>query len=224
MSLGARFALAAALAMAPALAQHEPAPQGQAAGGAHEVPPTTEEIRREAAAAAHGEPATPEGAKGEHHGMEGWKWANFLLLAAGLGYLVGKNAGPFFATRSRQIRKDMVEADELRREAEARSAGVEAKLARLGAEIEALRREALEQQAAEAQRMEQQIAAEIEKVEHHSAQEIESAEKSARTELKRYAAQLAIELAEQRIRAAITPQTEDALVRSFVADLGRTSS
>ena len=38
-------------------------------------------------------------------------------------------------------------------------------------------------------------------------------------ELKRYSADLAIALAEQRLRARMTPETQDALVRGFVRDL-----
>ena len=36
----------------------------------------------------------------EKHELE-LKWANFLLLAGLLGYIIGKNAGPFFAARYR---------------------------------------------------------------------------------------------------------------------------
>ena len=38
-------------------------------------------------------------------------------------------------------------------------------------------------------------------------------------ELKRYCAELAMELAEKKIRARMTPETQDALVRGFVRDL-----
>ncbi|MCL5745635.1 MAG: hypothetical protein M1541_17210, partial [Acidobacteria bacterium] len=108
-----RLLPAAVLALAPAFAQqHEPAAQPQ------------QEQHQPAAAAQPGEaqqPAQSHGEAKEHgeqkgHGEEGHgnleilKWANFLLLAGGLGYLIGKNAGPFFATRSQQIRKDMEEA------------------------------------------------------------------------------------------------------------------
>ncbi len=77
----------------------------------------------------------------EEGGLQLWKWANFLLLAGGIGYLIGKNAGPLFAARTRQIRKDIIEADEARKEAEARAAAVERRLAGLEAEIAALREE-----------------------------------------------------------------------------------
>src|ERR1051325_9824849 len=80
------------------------------------------------------------GAEGEG-GIGMWKWANFLVLAAGLGYLIGKNAGPFFDARSRQIRKDMVEAGEVRKEAEARAAEMDRRLANLQNDITSLREE-----------------------------------------------------------------------------------
>ena len=80
--------------------------------------------------------------EGEHGGMEIWKWANFAILAGGLGYLVGKNAGPFFAGRTQQIRKEMIEAGELRKQAEMRAAEVDHRLANLENEIAAMRAEA----------------------------------------------------------------------------------
>jgi len=217
----ARFLLAAAIAFAPAFAQHEapkadehaqPAGQAQsaehAAGDAH------------AAAESHGK---SEGHGGGHEGLELWKWANFLLLAGGLGYLIGKNAGPFFASRSQQITKDMAEADRLRQDAEARSADVDRRLGNLQAEIDSLRSEALNQQAAEAERIRQHTTAEIQKIQEQAEQEIASAGKAARTELKRYSAELALELAERKLRAGVTPESQDALVQGFVQDLGRTS-
>jgi hypothetical protein len=43
-------------------------------------------------------------------------------------------------------------------------------------------------------------------------------------DLKRYSADLAIDLAEQKIRARLTPDQQDALVRGFVRDLDSTAS
>src|SRR6185503_13269003 len=85
---------------------------------------------------------------GEHGGGEKkegpselWKWANFALLAGGLGYLIGKNAGPFFAARTQQIKKDMLESAAARKEAEARAAEVDRRLASIESEIASLRAE-----------------------------------------------------------------------------------
>jgi F-type H+-transporting ATPase subunit b len=156
---------------------------------------------------------------GESTSTKMWKWANFLVLAGGLGYLIGKNAPSFFAARSEQIGKDMAEARKEREAAEARAADVDRRLANLGAEIASLRAHAQEEAEAESQRLAHHRAAEIAKIQAHAEQEIVSAGKFARLELKRYAAELAIGLAEQKIRARMTPETQDALVRGFVRDL-----
>ncbi|MGA3098073.1 MAG: ATP synthase F0 subunit B [Bryobacteraceae bacterium] len=156
---------------------------------------------------------------GEADNLTGWKWANFVVLAGALGYVIGKNAGPFFAARSQQIRKDMVEAGEQRKEADERVAEVERRLADLGSEIAALRAEAQTEAQAETSRMSQQTTLEMGKIQAQAEQEIAAAAKAARTELKRYAAQLAVGQAEGKIRARMTPAIEDALVAGFVRDL-----
>lgn len=193
---------------------------GEPAKG-HDAPKTAGSEHAPAAgheAAKHG-----EAAGGEHGGSHGpgeiWKWANFALLAGGLGYLIAKNGGPFFAARSQQIRKDMVDAQEARKQAEARAADVDRRLAALDSEIAALRAESKREAQAETERLGRHTAAEIAKIQAHAEQEIASAGKAARTELKRYSAGLAIGLAEQRIRARMNPETQQALVRGFIRDL-----
>jgi len=165
------------------------------------------------------EHASEPPAEGEHGKLELWKWANFVVLAGGLGYLIGKNAGPYFAGRSQQIRKDMHEAQEARRQSEARAAEVDRRLASLESEIAALRAESKNEAQVESERLTRHTAAEMAKIQSRAEQEIASAGKAARMELKRYTAHLAVSLAEQRLQARITPETQDALVRGFVRDL-----
>ncbi len=160
-----------------------------------------------------------EGGEKEGGHLMLWKWANFLVLAGGLGYVLGKNAGPFFAARSLSIRKDIVEADDARKEAEARAAAVDRRLANLEVEIAALRTESHREAHAETQRLRTHTASEMAKIQARAEQEIATAGKAARLELKRYSASLAVELAEQKIRARMTPESEDALVRGFIRDL-----
>ena len=70
-----------------------------------------------------------------------------------------------------------------------------------------------------AARISQQTAEEIAKIQAHAGQEIAAAGKHARSDLKRYSAELAMGLAEQKVRARMTPGTQDELVDSFVRDL-----
>jgi F-type H+-transporting ATPase subunit b len=165
------------------------------------------------------ERASESPSEGEHGGMELWKWANFVVLAGALGYLVSKNAGPFFAARSRQIRKDMIEADDLRKQAEARAAEVDRRLANLDAEIAALRAESQRETQSESERLSKYAVAEIAKLQAHAQQEIVSAGKAARLDLKRYSAHLAVTLAEQKIRARMGATTQDTLIQNFVRKL-----
>ena len=149
------------------------------------------------------------------------KWANFLLLAGVLGYFIGKNAGPFFAARSAGIRKNMDDSLRQRQEAEAKAADVDRRLANLENDIAALRGQSEAEAQAETERMARQTEAEIAKIQAHAEQEIASAGKAARMALKRYAGELAIGIAEQKVRARMTPDTEDTLVQGFVRNLKR---
>ena len=152
-----------------------------------------------------------------------WAWANFIILAGGLGYLIKKHAGPWFASRSVAIRRGLAEAEEIRTKAEERAAEVDRKLASLQSEIEALRTNAHREQAAEAERIRQQSAADLERLREHAASEIVAAGKAARLELKRYSAELAIGLAEEKIRRQMTPEVQGALIEGFARDLPQPS-
>jgi F-type H+-transporting ATPase subunit b len=163
--------------------------------------------------------AMAEGQEGEGGSLQGWKWANFVLLAAGIGYLVAKNGGPFFATRSKAIAKDLAESDMIRQDAEERAAAVDRRLAALESEIAALRAESTLEAQSETERLAAHTAAEIAKVQARAEQEIGAAVKAARMDLRRYSVELAIQLAEKKVRAGMTATTEDVLVRGFIRDL-----
>jgi F-type H+-transporting ATPase subunit b len=163
--------------------------------------------------AGHGESA-------EHESL-GLKWANFAILAAALGFLIVKQAGPYFATRSSEIRKGIEDARQISADAEKRAAAMDAKLANLGAEVEAVRKSAREEAATEGDRIRQETQRELAKIQAHADHDVASALKAAKTELKSYSGQLAIHLARTKVRQRMTPTAEDALVRDFVADLGR---
>jgi F-type H+-transporting ATPase subunit b len=153
--------------------------------------------------------------------LTGWKWANFAILAAGIGYLLVKQAGPYFASRSIEIRKGIEEAQKLRAEAEQRAEAMDARLAILGVEVEAIRKASLEEASQEAHRFRQETAHEMAQIQANAEREISSALKAAQIELKRYSGQLAIDLAREKVRERMTPSDQETLVRNFVTDLSR---
>jgi F0F1-type ATP synthase membrane subunit b/b' len=147
--------------------------------------------------------------------------ANFVILVAGLGWMIAKNAAPFFDARLKKIRQDIVQGEKARHEAERQAAEVDQRLANLDKEIADLRDESQRELENELERMRQKTAVDRERIRVHAEQEIAAAGKTARAELKRYAAELAIGLAEHKIRARMNAATQDALIGGFVENLDR---
>jgi F-type H+-transporting ATPase subunit b len=148
-----------------------------------------------------------------------WRWANFIILAAGAGYLLGKHLPTFFKTRSADIQKDITEAQQQKLAAEKRAAEMDARLKSLGADIEKFRAQSKIEMAQEGARIREETAQQIEKLQKQAEQEIESAGNLATRELREYAAKLALDLAEQRIRTRLDAATEAGLVDDFTKDL-----
>ena len=163
--------------------------------------------------------------EGSGHGAEGssnellWKWANFALLAGGLGYLAFKKGGAFFRSRTEAIRSGIEEADKLRREAEARVSEVEKRLKNLQSEVESLRTHARQEMAAESERLHQETQASITKLQQQAEQEIASAAKVARHDVQAHAAELAVGLAAAKIRGMLSAQVDQGLVLSYLEEL-----
>jgi len=153
-----------------------------------------------------------------------WKWANFAILAIGLGYLIAKTMPEFFRARTEGIRKSIVEAQQTKLDAERRAGEMDARLAALGSEIEKFRAQARGEMEREAERIRNETAARIRRLEQQAETEIEAAGKAAGRELRAVAAKLALELAEQRIRTRLDDGSETALVDNFLSDLAREGS
>jgi F-type H+-transporting ATPase subunit b len=153
-----------------------------------------------------------------------WKWANFAILAIGAGYLLGKHLPVFFKNRTTEIQKDITEAQQQKLEAEKRAAEMDARLKSLGADIEKFRSEAKVEMEQEAARIREETAHQIEKFQRQAEQEIESKGNLASKELREYAAKLALDLAEQRIRTRLDQSTEAGLIEDFTKDLQQQGS
>jgi F-type H+-transporting ATPase subunit b len=147
------------------------------------------------------------------------QWVNFAMLAAILGWLVAKHGGPLIAARSKQIQDGLRTGEKAKAEAEARAAEVAIRVANLGKEIETMRASARDEREREADRIRRESQAEIARIGHQAEMEIETAGKQARLEVQRFAARLAIDLAEQKVRARISPEIQSMLLDGFLRDL-----
>jgi len=149
-----------------------------------------------------------------------WKWANFVILAGGLGYLIGKHVPPLFEKQSSEIQTGLREAAQVAEDARAYAAGIEARLKNLQSEIESLRATARSDMIAESERIRRETEHHLQRVREQTAQEIELLTRNATAELRKYSAELALGLAEQRIRSRMNPATQQSLAESFLHDLG----
>jgi F-type H+-transporting ATPase subunit b len=148
-----------------------------------------------------------------------WRWVNFAILAAGLGYLMAKYLPPFFAASDAAIQKDIAEARQAKQDSDQRAASIDQHVSRLGAEIEAFRVQAHQEMEREGQPIREETATHIRKINAQAQVEIESASKAARREVRLYAANLALDLAAQRVRARLDANAETTLVDNFLGDL-----
>jgi F0F1-type ATP synthase membrane subunit b/b' len=197
--------------------EHAPTPTGDATGHAQApIEPSASAGQEHAQAAAkHGEGHEDAPMPNEIW----WKWANFAVLAGGLGYLIGKNAGPFFRARTAQIQQGIQDAAKVRADAEARAGEIEARVANLSGEVEALRLKSREEFTNEGARVQAETQAQIAKIQARAEAEIASSAKHASAQLKAYSAQLALDLAEKQILRRLDPQTQEELTGAFINDL-----
>ena len=148
-----------------------------------------------------------------------WKWVNFGILMAGVGYLFVKQGVPFFRERATGILKDISDAQKAKADADGRAKAIEARIANLGREIEQMKATAQAEMQNEAKRMEAETAQTLAKVQSSAEQEIASATKHAKAELSAHAASLALDLAAGRIRSSLNDGQAKGLVSAFIQDL-----
>ncbi|MBI2816829.1 MAG: ATP synthase F0 subunit B [Acidobacteria bacterium] len=173
--------------------------------------------------------AEQTGAEGEPHAAEGheeggiksaiYKWINLLLIVGAFWYLSKKYLGPFLRGRGEAIREDMQLSREALKTATERLSVVEQKLEKIDEEIGAMRNSALQEAAAERTRIEDMGKADAAKISQRAEQEIAAAAKLARQELKKYASELAVELAEKRIQQSMSVESDRVIFRSFIEDM-----
>lgn len=163
-------------------------------------------------------PADEEGSeKGKRETHEGlFKWINFLLLAGGLAFLLRKPAGEFFSQRLASIRKALEEGQRALEASQAQLASIEQKLQQLEQQIAAFKASATQEMQAERERLRQATAREAEKILDSARAQMDSATRAAKLELKVYAAQQALELAEEMIRKRLDDTGRRLLVSRFL--------
>jgi F-type H+-transporting ATPase subunit b len=144
---------------------------------------------------------------------------NFAIIFFAIAGLLRKMLPGYFSGRTSTIQKGIEDARKMSEDARRRLSEVEGRLSRLDTDIAAMRREADENAKAEEQRLLAAGEEERRRIVTSAEQEIEMAANTARRELKAYVAELAVQLAEKKIR--VSTDTDEALVRAFTAQMGK---
>lgn len=191
-------------------------------GQEHTAPPAAQESPLPKGA----EPVHPTGAVAEGEHEEGnpvieiiARLVNFGILIGGLTYLLRTPIATYLASRSTQIRQDLVTASEMRSAATGQLTEIERRMQALPAELEALRRQGAEDVKAEQERIARAAEAERARLLEQTRREIDMRLRIARRELTEHAARLAVQVAEQRIRRTITPDDQIRLLDRYASQL-----
>jgi F-type H+-transporting ATPase subunit b len=145
---------------------------------------------------------------------------NLLLVVGVLVWVARKPLASFFANRSQAIREELAEAQRARAEAESRLAEIELRMSRLDEELKEIANTSEQEGQDEYQRLLLAADQDAKKIVERSKQEIEGMTRAAQLELKQHAAELSVQMAEDRIRTDITPADRERLFTRFVAKLG----
>jgi F-type H+-transporting ATPase subunit b len=202
IALFAAFLLTAASA---AVAQEHPpaAPGAPAAQDAHAAP---------------AEEHHDESIGGMILGM-GWPVANFIIFVGVLYYFLNQPIREYLATRDATIRKDLVEAAELRATAAAQLENIEQKLQALPGELTRLRTRGAEEIKAEEARIAAQAAADRERLLDQTRKEIDLQVRLAKKAILEHAANLSVQLATERIKKEVTPADQERLVDRYLSQV-----
>jgi F-type H+-transporting ATPase subunit b len=164
-----------------------------------------------------------EHAAEEHGGLSAllWPTANFIILVGGLWWFLKQPVAAYLADRHSSIRKDLVDAANVKAAAAAQLSEIDRKLQALPAELDALTRRGAEEIAAEEKRIAAAAAAERDRLLEQTRREIELQVRLAKHALVEHAADLSVQLASERIQNTITPADQDRLVDRYLQDLPR---
>lgn len=155
------------------------------------------------------------GGGGVHPGIS--KAINLALFLGVLYFLVRKPAREFFANRFALVRATLEHAAREKEAATARMTELGSRLNRVDVELKSIKSQTEAEAAAERARIEAETKQDIEKIKLNAKREIESARRVAMTDLREFAANKAVDLAEQLIRREIKPE-DDAKLLKRMAD------
>src|SRR5918992_643859 len=144
--------------------------------------------------------------------FEVWRFVNLFIFVGVFIYILRRPVSQAMRARREGIRRDLMRAQEERNAALAKLEEVEARLAKLDAEVASVREQSEREALEERERIKKSTEEETRKLREQAQREIESAGKVARQELREFAAGQSVRLAEEMIRRDIKPEDDARLI------------
>lgn len=147
------------------------------------------------------------------------KAINLLIYVGILVFLLRKPMAAFFQNRNAEIEQQLKKAEREKEEALAKLKQVEERLNKLDAEIEEIKAQAAREAEAEYARIIAGAQDDATKLRELAQRELQSLTKAARQELKAYAAEEAVNLAEQVIRRELNQTDANRIIADYIDEL-----
>jgi F0F1-type ATP synthase membrane subunit b/b' len=144
---------------------------------------------------------------------------NLAVVVGLLVWVARKPLANFYASRAESIREQLAEARRARAEAEAKLAEIEARMSRLDQELGEMKAAAEKDADLEYRRLVEAADEEARKIIGKAKEEIGGITREAYLGLKAHAAELAVNLAGQKIKGQITDEDRRRLFEGFLAGL-----
>jgi F-type H+-transporting ATPase subunit b len=149
------------------------------------------------------------------------KTVNFLILFGGLAYLLRKPVKNFLQRRSQDIENSLRNAKSAKKEAEQKLKDAEIRLSGLKDEIEKIKEDARSEGRRKKEEMAKLTRQEADKVKNFAKQEIEMLLQAGIQELKEHTTELAVAVAEERIKKRITSEDMSVLIDKSIGRLDK---
>jgi F-type H+-transporting ATPase subunit b len=150
---------------------------------------------------------------------EVFEYLNFAILAGAVLFALFKYLPKTFRANRETIQHQLTDARAATQEAHERLAAIEQRLGRLDEEIAAIGKQAEKDSVQDEARIKASIEAERQRIVDGVGKEIAAAGSAAQRDLKRFAAELAVDRAAQRI--VLTEEDDRALVAEFVQEFAK---
>jgi F0F1-type ATP synthase membrane subunit b/b' len=153
-------------------------------------------------------------------GFEAWKFLNLAIFIFIMYKLLKKPLSTAFKAKRESIRAELIKAEAEKQAALSALTASEAKLAGLDTEKASILERAKEEAEAEKTRLAEQTEADIARTRTQTEGEISRLTQQAKNELRRFSAEESIRLAEEKLKAAINPESDARLVKAGIQSIG----